>query len=325
MRDDYDVVVADEVHRYRSFSKRYRALKYVSKNSVFRLGLTGTLIDKSLTEMFDPMLWVSRDCFWGTKNRDVFLRAFAVPDNPKSPYPHYEMPLLMVKKLLPDFRQAIHVYISDLIKPPTHKKIVYPLTKTQRGLALKLIEKKRIEGLEEMQVELGPAHIPDKIRQIETGFLLWGERVFKRYDTLKFLWLKRLTEKLKGQRLLIWYRYIEEKNLIQEALPESVPYTATALELFREDRIKIIYAHPKSAGAGIDFSCADASLFLTHNPSNIDLMQAFYRLSKVGNEKEKFCYHFVSKSSWGAEEHRKMNKKMSYFYELFTLFYGESK
>ena len=67
----YKLIVVDEIHGYREFSQRYKNLKYLSKNSCKRIGLTATPFDKNLQEMFYPIQWLDKGELLGTEQKSV--------------------------------------------------------------------------------------------------------------------------------------------------------------------------------------------------------------------------------------------------------------
>ena len=303
MKNDWDVVIVDEIHEYRYYSARYQNLRWLSKNSEYRIGLTGTPIDQHLSELYYPLTWLSNGLFFGEYiTKEAFQLTYCHQTKPRlkeaSPW---EIRPDIREEFLAEVMKVTSVWENPSVKPPEHKKVEYPLTKIQRKRISELRKGRYRVFARKWQSDLTGlklAHRKDKMRQIYGGFLLdeLGEVSPYRTVSWKWLWLARLLRKT-SNRTVVWYRYRTEIELISEVAQDvglsSAEFSLKQLDAFNEDRLDVLICHPKSAGAGIDISHADSAIFVTPTPNWTALMQAFYRLADR-TEKRKVIYHMVA-------------------------------
>ena len=319
---EWDVVVVDELHQYRDYSARMRALKKLCSEAHFRIGMTGTMVDKCSEELFYPLTILSAGDFFNTWSRTAFRTYFCEKEDPHYDHSPWRVKPEMEREMYGELKSCMHTYNGEgSINPPEHVKVVYPLGDRQERWVRDLVDRDPIQemvkdGNGHLQAQLKPAHIPSKRHQIESGFWLEDKRALYEFESDKWQCLADILRKEKG-RVLVWYRFILEKRLIGDAFDEGmVEFSPKNLKRFRDGEVRIMVVHPRAAGAGIDFSCADASVFVTPNPSNTDMMQSFYRLSMMGGEKKKRCYHLVSEW-WGDVDYENMMGKMETVYGLY--------
>ena len=301
----FDIVVVDEIHQFRANSKRYKALCKLSKGSEYRLALTGTPIDQHLSEMFYPLSWLSNDTFFGEKVTQKAFRAtycYAV-----SPHLGIRSKWEVRDDIREEFKKAIYevssIWKDEDVNPPTHKQVFYPVTRKQKALAQNLADgvfkTLRIEyGVEFGGMEL--AHRRDKIRQIYGGFLIdeLSEVIPNACTTWKWWHLTKLVNQIGHERLVVWYRYVWESQLAKVRLERVFNarvemFTQSNLAKFNHDQIDVLLCHPLSAGAGIDISHAEKTIFLSPTPNYTALMQAFYRLADR-SQQQKLVYHLIA-------------------------------
>ena len=312
-----DIVVIDEIHQFRAYSQRYKTLKKLCDKAQFRIGLSGTLVDKDMDELFYPMQLIGPD-FWGTRSRDAFRKAYCRKVNPNFEHSPWEMLPEHKKAVMGELRDWMHTYNDEeAIRPPEHEKVTYTLTSEQEEWIHNLENRRVIEEIKDIQADLSPAHVHNKIIQIEAGFFLHDNIVVKEFDTAKYAVLRVLMRAKVRGRALVWYRHTEGRIRALEALEGAREFTPRNLEWWRATDDAVLVCHPRSAGAGIDFSAADTSIFLTPNPSTIDLMQAFYRLAKVGSDRPKKIYHLIADTPRGHGQYDRIWEKMEAIAKMY--------
>ena len=139
---DWDVVVADEMHDYRHFSKRYQTLVWLAKNAWMAIGLTGTPIDQWLSELYYPLTWLSEGQFFGKYiSKDVFHKKYCTPVNIRlgknSPM---EIRDDFKDTFMAAVREVTHTWKNPSVVPPSHEVWEYPLTHHQKHLVATVIE-----------------------------------------------------------------------------------------------------------------------------------------------------------------------------------------
>jgi len=315
VRPKYDVVVADELHQFRAYSKRYRTLKKIMEGALFRIGMTGTPIDQRLEEFFYPLTALSDGGFFGTKSREAFRKVYCEKEIPHYDFSPWRLKPEAERELIGELRNVCHTYSGKgTIVPPEHVLVEFDLWPEQKEWIRKIENDIPIDEIKDFQMELKPPHKQDKRRQIESGFLLHNDRAIKRFGTDKWRVLVDILDETEGQ-VIIWYRYTEEKARVASLLyNRSVGcFCPKNFKAFREGKLRIIIAHPRAAGAGLDFSCADAAIFLTHNPSQCDTGQASFRLCIMNDtvdRKKKSCFHLSSSTAQGRKDFERFKEKI---------------
>ena len=323
----FDILVLDELHQYRAYSNRYKRLRKLAKEAVYMVGMTGTPIDQDVAEFFYPLTLLSKGGFFGTQSRELFRRTYCYQINPGLTHSPWKMRPEAEEALVGELRKVAHFYDGkDKITPPECEKAAYDITWEQTDWAQRIVgetpirERVTVKGVEtpmmELQAEMPPHARKDKRRQIESGFLLHDGEVVKRFGTNKWGRLQLLLTHCEGQ-VLVWYRYIEEKREILEITGKKAEFTPKNFEAFKRGESRFMVAHPRAAGAGLDFSCADTAIFVTPNPSNVDVQQALYRLCTVSGSKNKKVYFMVAASPGGREDYRRMTEKFRVTEQLY--------
>lgn len=307
----WDIVVMDELHQYRAYSRRYRRMLKLTKKAKFIIGMSGTMVDKDFEEMFYPITILSKGKFFGTSSKRTFRQIYCAQVDAYSKYSPWVVTEKAHEEFCREIKPLLHTYNDETnIAPPEHIMVNYGLSGMQEQWIRDIEDEKTIPEIAEWQPELGPAHRQDKRRQIESGFYLQDGDIIHRFESEKWRKLKEIAEKEEGQ-ILVWYRYIAERDIIKRTLLKEVDYYCPkAFQRFQEGKLRILMAHPRAAGAGIDFSCADAAVFVTPNPSSCDIMQGFYRLSRVGSTEQKRCYHLIPSTHQGQSDYDRMWEKL---------------
>ena len=298
---DWHTVIVDELHGYRFNSARYKELKKISKHAKFKIGLTGTPFDNRFSELYFPIAWLSNGSIFGEKmTKQKFLQSYCYKENPFMKWSPWEIRPEVKQDFFDALKTFTSIWRNEKVKPPNHYNTEYMLTRMQRSYVSKLMNSMMLPGLEGETAGLESMHRHDKVRQVYGGFFIMktGDAI-KICASYKWLTMMQLVRDLGGKRIVIWYRYLYEKDIILNKLQgrRIRALTLKTLEQFNNDEIDILVAHPKSAGAGIDISHADYAIFVTATPNWTALMQAFYRLARM-DKGQKSIYHLVAKCKY---------------------------
>lgn len=317
--NDWSIVVVDELHDYRHYSGRLLALRYLSKNSKYRIGMTGTPYDQNLSELYYPLTWLSAGTIFGDNiSKQTFRETYCYPTKPHlgkmSPW---EVRPSLVDEFTQLVKSVSSVWMHPEVAPPKQEVVRYPLSKRQKGMVGLLGNGSVSYFLSEWGVDLAGckhAHFRDKMRQVYGGFILdESSKPHRVCSTLKWWHMMQILNKTGTRRVVIWYRYLYEaagiKQLLKSVFGVVVKgYSQTHLEEFRRDEVDILLCHPKSAGAGIDISHAEAAIFVTLTPNWTALMQAFYRLADRSGD-VKTIYHMVADCKYDQKSLDSMRQK----------------
>lgn len=322
---DYDFVIIDELHQYRGNTQRTRILSKITSKADVVIGLTGTPFDKNLHEIFYPWKLLDGGELFGT-NRTNFNNTYCMKEDPYDLRSDWvlrpEMYNLIVDAIKPNMDRVLKK--EEIIEPETiiHN---YNLTDTQKELYRDLDAREPIEFFDDENVEFKGGVIKEKKYQLCSGFLLHtflesdpsgklpyieDKVVMRGIPTYKWDLFRELIEK-ETKKFVIWVRYIEEYRLVLENVGSKrvKRFTPTSLKMLESGVLDGIVAHPRSAGVGVDISCADAAYFVTETPSNIDQSQARARLSVLGGTDRKTLHYMVAYEPQSKKLRNKMKEK----------------
>ena len=125
----YTTLIIDEIHQYRTYSNRFKALQKIRSKVKHCYGATGTPIDKDLHESFYMVQLLDKGELLGT-NKQTFLEATCTPtvqgdritwvltEEHKEPF----------KRLLSKF---VSTYFPEELEEPEVKYYRYPMTPVQ--------------------------------------------------------------------------------------------------------------------------------------------------------------------------------------------------
>jgi SNF2 family DNA or RNA helicase len=140
------------------------------------------------------------------------------------------------------------------------------------------------------------AVLTNRLAQVTAGFLYGDEtKAVTRLHSVKIDALKEIAEEA-GSPLLVFYRFIEEANMIRETFLEAKGVDDPgALDDWNRGRVPLLLAHPKSAGAGLNLQAGGHHIVWTSpNWSLIDYKQANDRLHRQGQGHPVVVHHLVA-------------------------------
>ena len=322
LKKKFDGVVIDEIHQFRKDSARTNVVRKLVKGLDFRLGLTGTPFDRDLNEIFYPWMILDDGDLLGTSKKK-FHQAYCMKEDPYNKFSPWVFQPGMKQILETALSPNVDRHFPDSIKSPKVNLHRFTLTREQSEYIRDLREGNEIEFFQGDDIEFNAGVIREKVFQVCSGFMIHtiyyderdekGERIVKRgITTKKWTKLRRLVHRLEG-RGVVWVRYIEEYQCVLDTLSKYriKKYSASNLEALNKNKLDILVAHPRSAGVGVDISCADWAIFVSETPSNIDQSQARMRLSRVDGLEEKNLHYLLPEEEYNEEQHIDIaNKRM---------------
>ena len=309
----FKTLIIDEIHMYRNYSHRFKALKRIRAVVDRCWGCTGTPFDKNLDEIFYMWSLLDKNITFGT-NRKNFRAKYCSCVNPDSPHPLWEVTKEGVKLIMAHIRPFMSVKTLDTKMVLKEEIILYPVTPRQRGLLDDLRMGKPIDMVEGSNTILSPSHVNDKCLQVLGGFYIDWDRAFegdprdgrrqvhRNIETHKWEALRDYVKKIGHDRIIIWVKFIEEYDRVIEALSSDfkpVKFSQKNLALFKQGVVGPIVCHPRSAGTGIDISGAKNAIYVSESPQNVDKLQSKARMSEFKGDGEKEIGYLIS--SYGQE------------------------
>lgn len=303
----FESVIIDEIHCYRAYSERFKLLRNFTKKASKVFGLTGTPIDRAGEELFYPIMLLDNGLKFGT-NKTTFYRNWCYP----------------VDKYNYALREGKREAFTNLImrnadtmkadyKEPKSVVIDFDLTDIQEFYMSVLLNEGIPQFLKDTSIVYNKATIYNKILQIEGGFFLENGTVHTGIYTNKWRAFNDLAKRLKGKKVVWWYYYNCEKNVIATLLGNlgirNEFYSDKSRREFQEGDLNAIIAHTRSASTGVDLSKGDAMVYCTVPVSGIDNQQSAARFSVSGSEETKTIYTLSANKGRSKELIKLMEKK----------------
>ncbi|MBE0653454.1 MAG: DEAD/DEAH box helicase, partial [Bacteroidales bacterium] len=307
-------------------SKLYRAMLLL--NSRYRMVLTGTPIENSLTDLWAQLNFINNGLL-GSLN--FFRREYVLPVERKNNALREEK----LKKLINPFilRRTKEEVAGDLPEM-TEQLILCNMSDEQRKfyeeekstIRRSIFEKIDNEGMDKsaMIVLQGLT----RLRQISNHPALVDENY--RDESGKFNEILRNLDAVvaEGHKALVFSSFVKHLELVEKQLiEEGLSYTLlTGASTNREDLIRVFQENPdcqiflislKAGGVGLNLTAADYVFILDPwwNPASEE--QAVSRAHRIGQDKNVFVYRFISENSI-EEKIQRLQERKSRLAEAFV-------
>jgi SNF2 family DNA or RNA helicase len=310
-----EVVIADEIHKIKNHkAKRTKLLLALSKNSKYRIGLTGTLILNKLTDVFAQILFLDPKIF-GT-NFFVFQRTYMFDKNSMwAGRPNYFPCWIPREEKLDEIRSKIYSIThkaeknSCLSLPPfivIDKKIALSAeyrklySAMEKDLVCFLQDKKGVLDSSSASIALTKCL---RMQQITLGYVKTdsGEEKEIPGENAKLIALRDTLEEVgNSHKIIIWSSYIFTYHQIAKVCEDlglkhlfltgqqNGKEKQINLELYRKDNLyPVIIANQASAGVGVNLTESDYSIVYSRTFSLEAEIQSEARNYRSGSEKHK--------------------------------------
>jgi hypothetical protein len=304
----FKTVIADEWTRLKSFrtrqgSKRAKALGQVAHTKVSRfIGLTGTPSPNGLKDLWGQLWFVDRgerlgrsysafEARWFTKGYDGFS---------VKPLPH-------AQEQIQDRLRDVCLTVTGLpVDEPISNHIYVDLPKAARAMYDDM-EKQMFAEIEDDQiVALNAAARTMKCLQIANGAAYTDERgSWTEVHDAKIQALDSVIEEAAGAPVLVAYHFKSDLARLQAAFPKGRVLDAnpTTIREWNEGRIPLLFAHPASAGHGLNLAeGGNILVFFSLNWSLEEHMQIIERIgpmrqAQAGLVRPVFIHHILARGT----------------------------
>lgn len=297
----FDMVVIDELSSFKNPSaKRFKALRkkmpFVSKV----VGLTGTPAPNGYMDLWSEIYLLDRGQRLG-KTLGWYRQMYFHPARMNG-YVVYEWALNRGSKELIDKRLenlCVSMKAVDFLKMPD---------KIETDIYVEMDEKERkiYEQMgrdqvlpEKDVVASSPAVLQGKLLQMANGFVYGEDKNTHLIHDKKLEALEELIEAAQGRPVLVYYSFIADKERICERFPEAVLLEGSdCVRRWNEGSIKLLLAHPASAGHGLNLQDGGNTVVWLGLPWSLELyQQANARLYRQGQKNTVYEYHILTKGT----------------------------
>jgi SNF2 family DNA or RNA helicase len=294
----WDMVVIDESSSFKSAkAKRFRALRKVMKHINSIVLLSGTPSPNGMLDLWSQMYLIDQGERLG-RTITNYRQRFFIPDG----YMGYSY------KLKPEAKEQIMELIKDVCVTMTaedylelpecinvNEFIELPDKAKQQ---YKELEKEFIISLDDIDIESpSKAALGNKLLQICNGSVYDAEKNVHEIHNEKIERLKEIIEDNPGENFLVAYNYKHDLEKLQKAFPKAVKLeTAKQEDDWNKGKIKILLAHPASAGHGLNLQYGGNVIIWYGLTWNLEYYQQFNkRLHRQGQKNIVRNIHLIAK------------------------------
>jgi SNF2 family DNA or RNA helicase len=299
---DFDTVVIDELSSFKSNkSIRFKKLKLVRPFVKRIVGLTGTPAPNGYEDLWSQIYLLDRGQRLGKTITEYRRKYFYTITRPG--YNEY--------KLRPGAKEEIDQLISDIcisMKFQDYLQTEEPLY-IDRPVKLSDQEYKTYKTMERDTVlefgeddyisALNAAEVTNKLLQLANGAIYDQDKNYRVIHNKKLEALEELVEEAGGESVLVYYSYISDKERILQRFKNArVLDTEKDIKDWNAGKIKLMIAHPASAGHGLNLQDGGSIIIWFGLPWSLELyLQANARLWRQGQKQTVRIYHLLTEGT----------------------------
>jgi SNF2 family DNA or RNA helicase len=299
----FDMLILDELTSFKSSKAiRFKALKQIRPLVKRVVGLTGTPSPNGYIDLWSQIFLLDQGERLGKFKTHFIDRFFTV--DPKTAYSGYP------KQIPRDFSlEAIQGLIGDICISMKSEDYLELPGRVHRIINVHLsdAELTAYEEFEESQIMLLPegeaisvanaAALRGKLVQFANGAVYDENRAYHVVHDAKLDLLEELID-VATSPVLIFYRFKHDLDRMQKRLKAYAPRLLTSEKDkndWNEGKIKVLLAHPASAGHGLNLQKGGNNVIWFGDPDSLELyQQANARLDRQGQVKQVIIQHMAT-------------------------------
>ncbi|MFY9403399.1 MAG: DEAD/DEAH box helicase [Defluviitoga tunisiensis] len=298
----FDTLVLDELSSFKNHqSKRFRKLREIRPYVSRVIGLTGTPIPNGYMDLWSEMYLLDIGKRLG-KYITEYRRNYFYALNRWS---------FIEYKLMPGADKTIEQKISDIclsmkakdylnLKEPQVIDVNVELSSKEMK-AYKEMEKEAVLAIDEEVITATSAGIAvNKLLQLANGAIYTkDQKDYKIIHNRKLEALEELIEQAAGENVIVYYTYQHDKERILQKFPEArILKTEKDVEDWNAGKIKMLVAHPASAGHGLNLQDGGSiAIWFGLNWSLELYQQANARLHRQGQKNTVRIYRIIAENT----------------------------
>lgn len=293
---DFDMVVIDESSSFKSYSsQRFKALKKVLHLIDKMVLLTGTPSPNGYMDLWSQIYLLDRGERLG-KNITAFRNRYFTKDFMGWSYELNSYAPAKIQALIKDI--TISMSSEDYLELPE-----FIPTVLQNKLSGKLLnqyeefEKDMLLDLDgELLTAMSAATLSNKLLQFCSGNIYGEDGQIHHFHDLKLDTLQEIIDSSPDENLLVAYNYKHELTALKKKFPNAVVLDkeGTIVEQWNKGEIKLLLAHPASAGHGLNLQKGGKTLIWYGFTWSLELYQQFNkRLHRQGQTDNVRCIHIA--------------------------------
>lgn len=299
---DFNVVVIDELSSFKNHqSKRFKALRKVRPFIQRVIGLTGTPAPNGYMDLWSQIYLLDRGERLG-KNITAFRRKYCNTLY-RHGYNEYE--------LREEAKEQIDEAIKDIcismkakdyltLKEPLYINRMAKLDKKEYKLYKEMERDAVLEVEDEDITALSAAAVSNKLLQLANGAIYTEEKAVIEIHNKKLDVLEELIEEACGEPVLVFYTFKHDRDRIVKKFKKDVRVLDSEKDIkdWNSKKIKILLAHPASAGHGLNLQQGGSIIVWFGLNWSLELyQQANARLNRQGQMKTVRIYRILAKDT----------------------------
>lgn len=294
---DFDMVVIDESSSFKSHSsQRFKALKKVLPLIKRMVQLTGTPSPNGYMDLWSQVYLMDMGDRLGS-TITLFRDRYFNRDYMGFKYELREGSVMQIQNKIQDLiiSMSAEDYLSlpDYIPSVLHNKLEGKLLKTYKDFERDMI----LDVTKESNVTaVSAATLTNKLLQFCSGAIYDENGSVHHIHDLKIDTLKEVLEDNPNDNILVAYNYKHELARLQKAFPDAVVLDkeGKAVEQWNKGKIKMLLAHPASAGHGLNLQHGGSVIVWFGFVWSLELYQQFNaRLYRQGQKNSVRVFHIA--------------------------------
>jgi hypothetical protein len=283
----FDMLVIDESSSFKSaVSKRFRALKKILKYINYSTILTGTPSPNGYVDIWSQIYVLDQGERLG-KNITMYRNTYFDSDFMGYTYKIKDGSAEKIQSKIKD--KILSMASEDYLQLPDFISSVLDTPLTPR------LKKKYKEFEDDMIMQLdgteltamSAATLSNKLLQFSSGAIYDEDKNVHHIHDLKFDTLDEIIEENPNDNILVAYNFKHELTRLKKRYPEAIQLDkeGKAVKDWNEGKIKILLAHPASAGHGLNLQHGGSLLVWFGFNWSLELYQQFNkRLHRQGQK-----------------------------------------
>lgn len=293
----FDMVVIDESSSFKSpTAKRFRAMKKVLPYITKIVELTGTPATNGYTDLWSQFYLLDKGEALG-KTLTMFRDRYFNKDYMGFKYTLKDGADKQIQEKISNL--VLSMSAEDYLELPAFIPLV--LTNKLDGTLLREYEKFEKEMIfalnsEDKVTAMSAATLTNKLLQFCSGNIYDEAKTVHHIHDLKIDTLKEIVDENPNDNILVAYNYKHELESLSKAFPEAVilDKKGEAVEDWNKGKIKMLLAHPASAGHGLNLQYGGSVTVWYGFTWSLELYQQFNaRLYRQGQTKSVRCFHIA--------------------------------
>lgn len=300
----FDCVVIDELSSFKSSkSQRFRALKRVRPYVTRVIGLTGTPAANGFMDLWAEAYLLDGGRALGRTLTEYRNNYFTPGRRNGAIIYDWNLRAGAREKILKRLEPiTVSMKAEDYIALPELTTIERKIQLGKNTMAkYHRMEKDLLLEIDGETIDaVNAAALTTKLLQLSSGAVYSDVGDPVTFHTEKMEALDQIIEEAEGENVLVFYGYRHERDRLLERYPEAVDIKAEgAIARWKKGEIRILLAHPASAGHGLNLQSGGRISAWYTLPTSLELyQQACKRLHRQGQTKPVANYVLMAKGTY---------------------------